>query len=192
MFTAWAVALTSVSHSSKHGAELLTSTSFAISAIVDSGSPNMYLPSALASSIAALMNSTTVQGFPYVPCSLKKAPEIISFGFGGAGGPSISVPYSALIYPYGVPSNIGEINAPDGNPLCYLGVIGTGGNIYLLGDTFMRSAYLVYDVDNQQIAMAPASFNIHAEHIVEIPAGTALPGVRTTNSYLLPTATASA
>jgi Eukaryotic aspartyl protease len=133
-----------------------------------------------------------VQGTPYAPCALRKATDTLSFGFGGPDGPAISVPYSALIYPYGAPSNMGKINAADGTPLCYLGVIGTGGTIYLLGDTFTRSAYLVYDVDNQQVAMAPASFNSRAEHTVEIPAGTGLPGVRSTNSYLLPTATPSA
>ena len=187
-FTDWVVALTLVARSDGHGTKVLTAKNLSVPAILDSGSPNIYLPSALVDEISASMNVTMYEGFPYVPCAIRKVPDYIKFGFGGPGGPNISVPYSALIYPFGNPANLGNVTSKVGTPLCYLGIIGTDGGIYLLGDTFMRSAYLVYDVDNTQIAIAPVKYDISQGHILSIPAGTRLPGVTSTNSYLLPTA----
>lgn len=191
MFFSWAVALTSVIRYStsrpRPKKEVLTAPNFNISIILDSGAPNMYLPWTLAQDISSAMNASAQYGFSYVPCAQRKVNSTLEFGLGGASGPRISVPYSALIYPFGAPSNIGPVTASDGTPLCYLGVIGVNGTIFLLGDTFMRSAYLVYDVDNLQVAMAQARYNVDEENIVEIPAGTGLPGVSETASCLLPT-----
>ena len=191
-FTDWAVALTSVARSDSHGTTVLTASSFSIYTILDCGSPNNYIPSALAQEIASSMNATMYHGTPYVPCAIRVVPYFLEFGFGGPGGPSISVPYSALIYPYGYPSNISNVTDKDGTPLCYLGVIGTNGTIILLGDTFIRSAYMVFDVDNLQISMAPVKYDVCREDVVSIPAGTGLPGVTSTNTYMLPTPTSSA
>lgn len=193
-FADWAVALTSVSQTSpsnSDGTKLLTPQNFSIYAILDSGSPNNYLPTAIAEGIASSMNATMHDGTPYVPCAFRQAHDsYVTFGFGGPGGPNISVPYPALIYPYGAPANIGNVTDKDGRPLCYLGLIGTNGTIFLLGDTFIRSAYLVYDVDDRQVAMAPVRYGVPVkeENIISIPTGTGLPGVTSTNTYSLPTA----
>ncbi len=191
MFFDWRIILTSVIRcSAGHGhskEEVLTAPDVGITVNLDSGSPNMYLPWTLAQNISSAMKASTQFGFPYVPCSQRNVDSTLDFGFGDASGPRISVPYSALIYPYGAPSNIGPVTASDGTRLCYLGVIGVNGTIFLLGDTFIRSAYLVYDVDNLQVAMAQARYNVDEENIVEIVAGTNLPGVSKTASYSLPT-----
>lgn len=192
LFDEWAIALTSVARSDSHGTKLLTAKNFGISAILDSGSPNCYVPTALADSISSTMNATVHEGFQYVPCALRKAHDFLTFGFGGPSGPNITVPYANLIYPYGDPANIGKVNAKDGSPLCYLGVIGTPGNIILLGDTFIRSAYLVYDAENMQVAMAPVKYGVSGQNIVPISAGKGLPGVTSTATYMIPTATPSA
>jgi len=171
--------------------KLLTPQNFSIYAIFDSGSPNNYLPTSIAEAIALSMNASMHEGTPYVPCAFRNAHDShVTFGFGGPGGPNISVPYPALIYSYGAPANIGNVTDTDGSPLCYLGLIGTNGTIFLLGDTFIRSAYVVYDVDDQQIALAPVRYGVpeKEENIISIPAGTGLPGVTSTNTYLLPTA----
>ena len=180
LFLDWAVALTSVVRcSGGHGAkqEILTATDFGVSVVLDTGSPNMYLPWILAQDISSVMNATMQFGFPYIPCAQRKVHDTLKFSFGGPSGPNISVPYSELIYPFGAPANIGPVIASDGTPLCYFGVIGTNGTIYLLGDTFIRSAYMVYDVDNLQVAMAQAKYDVDKENIVEIPAGMGFPGV---------------
>ena len=105
------------------------------------------------------MGAIRHQGTPYVSCDLRQSLESLKFGLGKrtqqGEGVHITVPYSEIIYPYGLPANIGYVNADDGSPLCYLGLIGTDGSILLLGDTFIRSAYVVYDVDHLQVLMAP-------------------------------------
>ncbi|KFA72207.1 hypothetical protein S40288_06006 [Stachybotrys chartarum IBT 40288] len=42
-------------------------------------------------------------------------------------------------------------------------------SVMLLGDTFLRSAYVVYDLENQQLALAQANLNSTDSNIVEIP-----------------------
>ena len=162
VFTDWGVNLTSIVYVSRDSNETqaLTADDFELATILDSGSPNMYLPTSIASPIASRMNATMYQGFPYVSCNLRQSFEALRFGFGGKdrGGPVITVPYSEIIYPYGAPANLGNVTASDGSPLCYLGLIGTDSPIHLLGDTFIRSAYVVFDVDHLKVMMAPARF----------------------------------
>lgn len=164
-FTSWSVNLTSVAIvNSQTKTPLLAGANSTISTVIDSGSPNMYLPIPLANAVAADMNATTVQGFPYVDCALHNSSKALEFGFDADGshtGPRIRVPYGEIIYPFGDPANIGNVTAEDGTELCYLGLIGNGGPprpIFLLGDTFIRSAYLVFDVDNLQVGMAPVRY----------------------------------
>jgi hypothetical protein len=52
--------------------------------------------------------------------------------------------------------------------------------IFLLGDTFIRSTYILYDVDNLQVAMAQAKYDVDEEIVVAIPVGTGLPGAIST------------
>ena len=129
--------------------------------MLDSGSPNMYLPTAVADAVNELLGATSYEGFPYVNCSLRdNMAQSLTFSFDNNGtGPSINVPVPEIIYPFGDPANIGNVTAVDGTPLCYLGLIGTPGPIFLLGDTFIRSAYVVYDVDNLEVSMAQAVYN---------------------------------
>ena len=42
----------------------------------------------------------------------------------------------------------------------------------MLGDTFLRSAYVVYDLDNNEISLAQTDFNSASDNIVEITNGT--------------------
>lgn len=158
IFTSWAVKLTSVVHidCSSGETQALTADDFEIITILDTGSPNMYLPSSLVETLTLRMSPTLHQGTPYVSCDLRQSQESLEFGLGeDRDGPRIAVPYSEIIYPYGFPANMGKVNDDDDSPLCYLGLIGTNGSIFLLGDTFIRSAYVVYDVDHLQILMAP-------------------------------------
>jgi hypothetical protein len=183
-FFNWAVALTSVARcTDSDGAtkkEVLVPSNSSTTVILDSGSPNIYLPWALAQDIGLAMNASTHFGTPYVPCAFRTDSSTLEFGFNGPSGePKITVPYSALIYPFSYPASIGSVTAPDGSELCYLGVIGTNGTIFLLGDTFIRSAYMVYDVDNLQVAMAQAKYDIDEEDVMAIPAGDGIAGVMT-------------
>jgi len=62
---------------------------------------------------------------------------------------------------------------------CVLGIAGSGdGGTNLLGDTFLRSAYVVYDLTNNEIAMAQTNYNATTSSITEIAASaTGIPNV---------------
>jgi hypothetical protein len=63
-------------------------------------------------------------------------------------------------------------------PACLLGIT-PAGNDFILGDTFMRSAYIVFDLDNNEISMAQANIgelDVQADTILPIGTGpTAVP-----------------
>jgi hypothetical protein len=121
----------------------------------------MYLPTAVYDEFSERIGTQLVQGFPYVPCSVRDSDEALEFEFGTGedNGPRIKVPYGEMVYPFGLPANIGEVRDEDGVELCYQGLIGTEGPIFLLGAAFIRNAYVVYDVDRLQISLAPAKYD---------------------------------
>ena len=168
VFTGWAVNLASISLINSNGTQDLSSTGFPIEVVLDSGSPNMYLPTVVADAVASDLNATTDQGTPYVPCSFRQAEGSLHFGFGNGSAPKFEVPYSELIYPFGLPAKAGNITAPDRTPLCYLGLLGTPGPIFLLGDTFIRSLYVVYDADELEMSFAPVKQRAKKERIQEL------------------------
>lgn len=176
-FTAWAVVLTSVSTTTDTATTLLTAPNFSMTVILDTGAPSMYLPTALYSSLTAKMNATMHANTPYVPCSLlSDTSTSYTFQF-GVDGPKITVPQSWLIFPfeYSPAGNPAGLLADDGTELCYLGVIPTEGPIILLGDTFIRSSYLVFDADNLVVGMAQARFGEEKECVVTLPEGPGFP-----------------
>ncbi|KAL5411729.1 hypothetical protein PMIN04_010155 [Paraphaeosphaeria minitans] len=146
-FTEWSVNLASLTRrAGQAGSEepLLRTTQ---NAILDTGSPNMYVPQYLYDALAAPLNVTL--------CS---SPDSLHFTFAGkdgSDGPQIRVLYSEIIYLFGMPANPGEVRSEDGTELCYLGVLSNNGSgIVLLGNTFIGSAYVVYDADDLELRMA--------------------------------------
>jgi hypothetical protein len=51
------------------------------------------------------------------------------------------------------------------------GISDAAGSTSVLGDTFLRSAYVVYDLQNNQISIAQTDFNATSSNVVEITAG---------------------
>lgn len=163
VFTEWRVNLTSVSRADENGnVELLTASNFTIQVILDTGSPNMYLPTDLYAAITAPLNPAIISTFPYVACTFRDSTTALEFSFPGRNrseGPKIRVPYREIIYPFGYPANMGEIRDSEGNELCYFGLQPTDGAIRLIGATLIRSAYMVYDAENLEIRMAQVKHN---------------------------------
>lgn len=190
-FFSWNIVLTSVSRLQGTKNTTLTAPDTNIAVDLDCGAPSMYLPTDLVTSIQADLNATMHEGTPYVPCVHQHNSDILELTLGGPDGARIQVPYSSLLDPYGAPAARGPVTI-NGTDYCYFGVIATPGPIYLLGDTFQRAAYIVYDVDNQRVAMAQAKENVKEEKIVEIPTGTGLGVPVVTNTYVFPTATTTA
>lgn len=60
-----------------------TPSDFVITVILDTGSPNVYLPSSLAETITSRNGAVILhQGTPYVSCALRQSVESLELGFG--------------------------------------------------------------------------------------------------------------
>ena len=137
----------------------------ALGVLLDTGSSLTYLPDTM---IEAIYQETGAQwnndlSSAYVACSLASNTTTLDFTFSSV---VISVTMDELIIPY----SSGPF--PDGTPACLFGLAPSGGGSSVLGDTFLRSAYVVYDLDNNEISLAQTNFNASTSNIVEIGTGT--------------------
>ncbi|GKT49798.1 candidapepsin-3 [Colletotrichum spaethianum] len=108
---------------------------------LDSGATLTLLPEDLANMVAADFGSPGVDanGFYPVSCSLVGLNGTVDFEFDGM---KIQVPYSEMIR---------ELRTSP--PTCYLGIV-PNSDFTLLGDTFLRSAYAVFDLDSNVAYLA--------------------------------------
>ncbi|ODQ77442.1 hypothetical protein BABINDRAFT_163464 [Babjeviella inositovora NRRL Y-12698] len=145
-----------------------------ISALLDSGTTLTYLPKATISKIASGLGykhaflSLTYYG----PCTGLPS-SVLSFLFAGV---TINAPISNFLE---------QAYYSDGsaaNNICILGL--QASSTYILGDSFLRSAYAVYDLEALQVYLAQAIPNATAEDIVAvtstIPPGTLVQQTATT------------
>jgi hypothetical protein len=142
----------------------------ALAVLLDSGTSLTYLPDALAEAIYEQVGAQydSTQGAAYVPCSMASNISTLDFTF---SKPVISVPMNELVIP--ITSSTGRpITFSDGTTACLFGVAPAGSSIAVMGDTFLRSAYLVYDLANNEISIAQTNFNATAHNVVEIGTGT--------------------
>ncbi|KAK6358958.1 hypothetical protein TWF696_000130 [Orbilia brochopaga] len=174
--TDFIVALTSVSLDIKgKPGQLVLNKS--LPAVLDCGSSLTYLPNATVSSIVKNFGGTwNTQLKSYVvPCSLtNNHDDFVSYGFGGPGGPEVRVPIEELTN-YVLDVNGDVWTNDDGNPECTFGIQPHPpdfGDSYIFGDTFLRSAYAVYDLDGQKIWLAQAILNSTESRILEITKST--------------------
>jgi hypothetical protein len=150
--------------------------------ILDSGSSLTYLPEDLTKAIYDALHVTynSREGAGYASCSLADEEITLDFAF---TSPTISVSISELII-NGDASNSGDRQDADpqkggsspnfvtGSEQCIFGIAPSEGSYAVLGDTFLRSAYVVYDLANNEISLAQTDFNATDSHISEISTGT--------------------
>lgn len=163
------------------------------SAVLDSGTTGTMLPQDLATTFLKVFGAVTDPNVPQplVSCNLAKSDAHFVYQFGGSSGPKISIPVADLIEPH---IENPPLRFKDGSDACLLGVQGWAQDFLLLGDTFLRSAYVVYDLETKQIALAQAKLNVTSSNVQEIT-GDSIPGVETVVPSLVmptPTNTASA
>ncbi|MCJ1244538.1 hypothetical protein MMC30_001736 [Trapelia coarctata] len=171
--TSMTVAWTSLSLTDpSSGTTTLTTSDFIAPAILDSGTTLTGLPTALYEPLAAFAGVVDDPDYgAVVNCNISNYPGTLNYGFGGPGGPSISVPFYELAIP-ATDLNGAPLTFRDGSPACTFGLFPIeNGQSILFGDTFLRSAYVVYDLDNLQIAIAPTVFNTTKSSVVEITSG---------------------
>ncbi|KAL9105559.1 MAG: hypothetical protein Q9227_009303 [Pyrenula ochraceoflavens] len=138
-------------------------------ALLDSGSTLIYFPSDIAmgiyNQVSAVFDDS--QGIAYVDCSLANTNQKLTLTF---SSPAIEVPINELVLPSDSFSDLPQ-SFDDGTPACPFGIAATSANTAVLGDTFLRSAYVVYDLMNNEISLAQTNFNSTQDNIVEIAPG---------------------
>lgn len=191
IFDRYLVTLTSVSINDDSGTHLLSDSSLSVAALLDSGTTSSILPADIASAIWGGLGANTAgeaQNEILVPCNLAKSNATLSFGFGGEGGPVINVPISEIINNEGIKAGSTYEN---GDAICSLYIDSQtddpSGSV-ILGDSFLRSAYVVYDLENNEIAIAQTNYNSTSSNIQPIPSGSGLPGVSSSATAAAPTA----
>jgi hypothetical protein len=151
------IALTAMGESGNTGSII---SNIAVAALLDSGSSLMYLPNEITKAIYKAVGAKydPSQGAAFVDCSLANSDATIDFTFSGV---TIQVPWNELVI---------EL---DYN--CIIGISPSNSQTAVLGDTFLRSAYVVYDIANNEISLAQTDFNSNADNIQEISKGSEIP-----------------
>lgn len=155
VYSAFYIALTSVGMdgtTDSFGSNLDTAV------LLDSGSSLIYLPDNVTSAIYTKLGVTydSNEGAAVIDCSRANDNTTIDFTF---SSPTISVPMNELVLP---------ISETNGVETCILGIAPADGSSCVLGDTFLRSAYVVYDLQSNKIALAQTNFNSTTDNIQEI------------------------
>ena len=188
-YTDFTVALSSVSLVDAAGKTAFSQANIALPVILDSGTTDTYLPDSVVNPILNGVGAINDPAFgTIVPCSLSASPATFSFGFGGTNGISITVPFSEFVNIIYLEDGKQPTFKNHGGTVCGFGLQSSGTGPILFGDTFLRSAYVVYDLSNNQIGMAQTNFNATSSNIVEI-SGTSLPGASATATAVAVTQT---
>ena len=153
--------------------------------ILDSGSTLTYLPNDLTSAIysALKIQYDSAQQMGFCSCALANENITVDFTF---TSPTISVAINELVSetsqyigedredPNDEGSDSGYGEGGDGGESldCVFGIVPAQGETAVLGDTFLRSAYVVYDLANNEISLAQTDFNATESNIKEIGTGT--------------------
>lgn len=138
--------------------------------LLDSGSSLSLLPNSMAEALYQIVDAQfdSSSGTAFADCNLAQNTTTIDFVFSGA---TISVPLSELLFA-AASANGQQLQFPDGSPACLFGISPAGSDQAVLGDTFLRSAYVVYDLSNNEISIAQTVFNVTESNILEIGTGT--------------------
>ncbi|KAH0538745.1 hypothetical protein FGG08_004699 [Glutinoglossum americanum] len=185
------IAMTGLDFTDANGGKRSIVSDTTIPVLLDSGSSLSYLPNNIVSALFRMFNAKydAESQAAYVPCSLANTGGTLDFTF---TQPTISVPMNELVIDPGVQSDGRRLTFGDGTPACLFGISSSGGSTNVLGDTFLRSAYVVYDLDNNQISLAQTNFNSTQDNIKEIGTGpSAVPDATGVPGAGIPVATAT-
>uniref|UniRef100_A0A060T5M8 ARAD1C13772p n=1 Tax=Blastobotrys adeninivorans TaxID=409370 RepID=A0A060T5M8_BLAAD len=163
--TTLAVMMSGLTVSPKKDSDPVQLFSGNVPVILDSGSSISILPSQVVSQLGYALDGEEdyATGTFYTQCNYE---GYLEFEFNGF---SIKVPFSDLLTP--APSIYGGIATfYDGTPMCSIGMMEGFyyDGPYVLGASFLRNAYVVYDLERMEISMAQAKFNVSESDIEAI------------------------
>ena len=149
----------------------MSSPNLPAAVLLDSGTTLMYLPNDITKTIynqvGAAIDTSSGTITAYVPCDLAHEDKTIDFTLSGV---TISVPFNEIVLP-SHSADGSSLQFEDGTAACVFGISPAAGGVSVLGDTFLRSAYVVYDLANHQISLAQTNFNSTTDNIKEIEVG---------------------
>jgi hypothetical protein len=152
----------------------ITPNNFQIPVVLDSGTTLNYFPTELLNEILGQVGGEIDQEsqYAFVDCSVRDSSDTFTFdfGFGSSDNIVIKVPAAELIYDAEI--FVGSSYEPSvniKNP-CALGFMAQDEAPYVLGDNFLRSAYVVYDLKNNLIALGQTNFDSTTSSILDFPA----------------------
>ena len=169
VYAEFLITLTGVSLSNGGKNVSLNSGDLPTPVLLDSGSSLTYLPNDITSALYDQVGAKydDEEGTAFVPCSLANNASTIDFTF---TSPVISVPMSEMVINPGTSGS--QASYSEGAEACIFGVAPAGeGGLSVLGDTWIRSAYVVYDLSNNEISLAQTNFNSTTSNIMEIGTG---------------------
>jgi hypothetical protein len=163
MVYAQGVAVTDTQNSSVNNIDMPFSAPSAF--ILDTGTTLTYLPQALAKQIVEAVAGTSgyttdaSSGAYIVSCDAAQSTtqfelKMIASSTSKEAPVVLSVPASQLVIPL-------DATTADNAKFCLFGIAptagsGVGTNLYLIGDSILRSAYMVFDMANDRIGLASA------------------------------------
>ncbi|KAJ5578858.1 hypothetical protein N7450_007725 [Penicillium hetheringtonii] len=164
-YSEFIIALTAVAVSTSSKTHNYSSSSLPVGVLLDSGSSLTYLPDGIVQDIYQDLGVQydSSNGIGLVPCSLAERDVNVSYTF---SSPTIDVGVNELVI------NMGDYYFNNRERACIFGIAPAGESTAVLGDTFLRSAYVVYDLANNEISLANTNFNTTESNVVEIGTGT--------------------
>ena len=164
------VSLYSLEATSSSGSDILASSESSIEAILDSGTTLTYLPQDLARQAWDEVGAVYDADFqsPVLPCSYRGHKGQFSFRFANAEGPRVNVSMDELVLDISDSQQQFQFSSGPyrGQEVCAFGIQNSSDTPYLLGDTFLRSAYVVYDLVNNEVGIAATNFNSNSSNKV--------------------------
>ncbi|PHH59425.1 hypothetical protein CDD81_3211 [Ophiocordyceps australis] len=183
-YTSFMVSLYSIEASSSSGHDILTTQELPLPVVLDSGTSLSFLPPDLVDQVWAEVGAKYDEdvGLALLPCAAANSEGYFSFTFSGPLGPRINVTMAELVFQLSGGSPKPKSGHHRGKSVCGFGISKQSAPPYLLGDTFLRSAYVVYDLVNNEIGIAQTNFNSTKSNVVAfasrgatIPSATAAP-----------------
>lgn len=151
---------------------IISSPDMAIPVLLDTGIAVNRIPNDLYNTLVRFFGGVydeVALGYLF-DCALSEKPGSIDFGFGGRqdGEAIISVPFSEVIVPSFTLADNFPTFLSDGRPACSLAFdpASANPNYMVMGASFLRSAYIVFDQDNRQIAIAQTKFGATDSKVV--------------------------
>lgn len=140
-----------------------------LAVLLDSGSSLSYLPDTMAQEIFDRVGAVYQdgEGVAFIPCRVGESQANMTFSF---SGPTITVPVKELVLDM-LQITGRRPSFSNGESACLFGISPASGGSHVLGDTFMRSAYIVYDLDNNEISLAQTRVNATRSNVLEIRTG---------------------